>query len=224
MCGRVTLRSDINAVGEEFGIRGEHALHGFKPSYNLSPGRDVLAVVGNGGNRLAFFRWGLVPSWAEDPSIGNRLINARAETLPAKPAFRDAFLNRRCLVVSDGFYEWKKERGRSIPFFISMRDGRPFGLAGLYEHWRAPDGGDLDTCTVITTEANELLSPIHNRMPAIIPAAERDAWLDAGMKDPEALLALLRPFATEGMEAYQVSSFVNSAVHDSPECIRPLKG
>ncbi len=223
MCGRVTLRSDISVVGEEFGIRGEHALHGFKPSYNLSPGRDVLAVVRNGENRLALFRWGLVPSWAEDPSIGNRLINARAETLAAKPAFREAFLNRRCLVVSDGFYEWKKERGRSVPFFITMKDGKPFGIAGLYETWRAPDGCDIATCTVITTDSNGLLRPLHDRMPAIIPAQERDAWLDPGTKDPRALATLLKPFGEENMEAYEVSTLVNSAAHDSPECIRPLK-
>lgn len=222
MCARVTLRSDVSKVREEFGI-GEARAPEFKPSYNISPGRDILAVVRNGENRLCLLRWGLVPSWARDPSIGNRLINARAETLAEKPAFKDAFVKRRCLIAVDGFYEWKKEGGRSIPFYVRMKEDRVFGLAGLYETWRAPDGRDISTCTVITTGANPLLSPIHDRMPVIIPSPKRDIWLDPRMKDPAALEEMLGPYDPASMEAYEVSAFVSSSAHDSPDCIRPVR-
>lgn len=222
MCARVTLRSNAEKIREEFGISESQPSPDFRPSYNVSPGTEVLAVVRNGENRLALFRWGLVPSWARDPSIGNRLINARAETLARRPAYRDALLKRRCLVVVDGFYEWRKEGGRSIPFFVHMTTNAPFGLAGLYEHWRSPEGRDVATCTVVTSRANQLLGAIHDRMPAIIAREERDAWLDPHTRDLAALGKLLQPFPPEKMEAYRVSAFVNSATHDSPECIRPL--
>ncbi|MEJ2314870.1 MAG: SOS response-associated peptidase [Nitrospirota bacterium] len=221
MCARVTLRSGARRVREEFGIGGGRPSPDFRPSYNISPGREVLAVVRGGENRLELFRWGLVPSWARDPSIGNRLINARAETLARRPAYADAFLKRRCLVVVDGFYEWRKEGGRSTPFFVHLKTDAPFGLAGLYERWISPGGRELATCTVITTVANRLLSDIHDRMPAIIPPEGRSAWLDPNAGDPAALGRLLRPFPPEEMEAYRVSAFVNSADRDSPECIRP---
>lgn len=221
MCARVTLRSGAAKVREEFGVSEGEPSPDFRPSYNVSPGREVLAVVRNGENRLALFRWGLVPSWARDPSIGHRLINARAETLARRPAYREALLKRRCLVVVDGFYEWRREGGQSIPFFAHMATDAPFGLAGLYERWRSPGGRELATCTVITTGANRLLGAIHDRMPAIIPREGRSAWLDPDTRDPAVLGKLLEPFTSEKMEAYRVSTFVNSAAHDSPECIRP---
>jgi len=223
MCARVTLRTGVKQVREEFGITGGEAPE-TKASYNISPGTDVLAVVRNGGNNLKRFRWGLIPSWAKEASIGSRLINARAETLAEKPAFKAAFARRRCLVAVDGFYEWRREGGRSVPFFITLKSGRPFGLAGLYETWHDPEGGDVSTCTVITTEANDTVAPIHNRMPVIIPPAERDLWLDPESKDLKSLQTLLRPYDAGEMDAYEVSSFVNYASHDSPMCIEPVKG
>jgi putative SOS response-associated peptidase YedK len=223
MCARVTLRAGVRKVREEFGISGAEAPE-VKPRYNISPGTDVLAVVRNGGNNLKTFRWGLIPTWAKEAAIGNRLINARAETVAEKPAFKAAFAKRRCLVAVDGFYEWHREGGRSVPFYIALKSGRPFGLAGLYETWHDPEGSDVSTCTVITTEANDIVAPIHNRMPVIIPPDERDNWLDPTSQDLKALQVLLRPYAPEEMDAYEVSTFVNYASHDSPECIEPVKG
>jgi putative SOS response-associated peptidase YedK len=223
MCARVTLRGGIEKVKEEFGISSAEAPD-FKQGYNISPGTDVLAVVRNGESRLSLFRWGLIPSWAREAAIGNKLINARAETLAEKPAFKDAFRKRRCLMVVDGFYEWHREKGRSIPFFISLKSGQPFGLAGLYETWNDPDGGDIETCTVITTEANEIVAPIHSRMPAIIPVQNRDLWLDPGTRDMAALGQMLKPYDPGEMDAYRVSPYVNYASNDSPECIAPVKG
>jgi putative SOS response-associated peptidase YedK len=222
MCARVTLRSGVERVKEEFGISAA-AAPDFKQSYNISPGTDVLAVVRNDENRLSIFRWGLIPSWAREAAIGNKLINARAETLAEKPAFKDAFRKRRCLVVVDGFYEWHKEKGRSVPFFVSLKSGRPFGLAGLYENWHSPEGEDMETCTVITTEANDIIAPIHSRMPVIVPEQNRGLWLDAGTQDMAALERMLMPYDPDEMDAYEVSPYVNYASNDSPECIRPVK-
>ncbi len=223
MCARVTLRSGVERIKEEFGISAS-ATPDFKQSYNISPGTDVLAVVRNGGNKLSTFRWGLIPSWAKEAAIGNKLINARAETLAVKPAFKDAFRKRRCLVVVDGFYEWHREKGkRSVPFFVSLKSGRPFGIAGLYETWHSPDGEDIKTCTIITTEANEIIAPIHSRMPVIVPEGDRDFWLDTGPQDKTVLERILKPYDPDEMDAYEVSSYVNYASNDSPECIKPVK-
>jgi putative SOS response-associated peptidase YedK len=223
MCARVTLRAGVEKVREEFGVSGADSPE-VKPSYNVSPGTDVMAVVQNGGRGLARFRWGLIPSWAREAAIGHKLINARAETIAEKPAFKNAFRKRRCLIAVDGFYEWHREGGRSKPFFISLRSGGVFGLAGLYETWHDPEGEDVSSCTVITTEANSLIAPIHNRMPVIIPAKGRDEWLDTETSDLDTLSGLLVPYSPDEMDAYEVSPFVNYAANDSPKCIEPLKG
>lgn len=192
------------------------------PSYNITPGQSVYAVLRderNVTNRLARFRWGLVPSWAKDPSVGNRMINARAESVAERPSFKEAFRDRRCLVVADGFYEWQKTGRAKVPFFVRLKSGRPFGMAGLYETWVSPAGKILRTCTIITTRANDLLSPIHDRMPVIVPREKQAFWLDRSVHDKKHLLDILKPFPPGEMEIYRVSGAVNSPLNDNPALI-----
>lgn len=218
MCGRFTLVSPFVAVAERFRL-AEPA--GLRPRYNIAPGQEILCVLGDGKNRLESLRWGLIPSWAKDPAIGNRLINARAETLAEKPSFRQAFARRRCLVVADGFYEWRSAGKRKVPVYIFLKSRTPFGFAGLYETWKAPDGTVIRTCTIITTEANDLLRPIHDRMPVILPERVEGDWLDPAETRLERLQSLLRPFPPDEMDAYEVTPVVNNAAHDTPDCILP---
>jgi putative SOS response-associated peptidase YedK len=161
------------------------------------------------------------PPWADDPKVGNRMINARSETVATSGAFRSAFRRRRCLVVSDGFYEWQRQEKRKQPFYIHMRDDSPFAFAGLWEVWEGKDGTVLETCTVLTTEPNELMRPIHNRMPVILDRESYDLWLDPEMREPDPLKALLRPYPEDKMAAYPVSLLVNSPANDVPECLEP---
>ena len=186
-----------------------------------------MAVIPNDGkNQLDFFVWGLIPSWAKDPKIGNRMINARAETLTEKPAYRAAFRRRRCLVLADGFYEWRLEGDgkRKTPMYIRLADGNPFAFAGLWEIWQSPDGSTIPSCTIITTEPNAMMASIHNRMPVILPEAAYSQWLAPGEQDPTDLLGLLRPYPEEEMSAYPISRLVNDPRNESPDCILPLAG
>jgi len=180
-------------------------------------------VPNDGKNRLDFFVWGLIPSWAKDPSIGNRMINARAETLLEKPSFRNAFRRRRCLILADGFYEWRKEPGGKTPIFIQMEDGKPFAFAGLWELWRAPDSSEVLSCTIITTEPNDLMASIHNRMPVILPERAYSRWLESGEVDPGPLVELLKPYEASPIRAYPVSPLVNNPKNDLPELISPAR-
>ena len=218
MCGRFVRQIFIDAIIDEF--RVEEVSCDLNPSYNVAPTQQVAVIIEDGVKRLVSVRWGLVPYWAEDLSGGSKLINARAETINQKAPFKEAFQKRRCLVVADGFYEWRKTGAMRHPIFIRLRNGRSFGFAGLYENWISPGGENIRTCTIITTEPNEIMLPIHNRMPVIIPKDQEDRWLDPDCQ-PESLLALLRPYPAEEMETCQVSDFVNSPVNDSPECISP---
>jgi putative SOS response-associated peptidase YedK len=168
-------------------------------------------------------RWGFIPPSAKDEKVGYKMINARAETVATVPAFRSAFQNQRCLVVADGFYEWKKEEGRKIPFYIRRKSGKPFGFAGLFNIWTSPEGEDICTSTIITTDANELLFPIHDRMPAIIPEDRQDRWLDPTIHDRKVLIGLLEPYPPEELDMYEVSPRVNSPAYDSSDSIKPLK-
>lgn len=222
MCGRFTVRLPSPDLAAAFGIA--ETARETAPSFNVAPGRVVPVVVDEGeGRRLDAFRWGLIPHWAKDPSIGERLINARAETVAEKPAFRQAFLRRRCLILADGFYEWKAEGTRKTPYFISL-DGVPvFAFAGLWEHWTPPGGEPVLSCAILTVEANAFMRPIHHRMPVILPPEAYGAWLDPHNGDRQALLALLKPCPSEGMRAHPVSSFVNAARHDSIQCVLPLE-
>ena len=195
--------------------------------YNIAPSQPVAALRmpdGTTHRQVSMLRWGLIPSWAKDRSIGNKLINARAETVHEKPSFRSAFQHRRCLVLADGYYEWKKlgTSAKKQPYYIKMLDDRPFALAGLYETWQESDGSRLDTCTIITTTANERTCEIHPRMPVILEARDYDQWLDTATFDVECLKNILQPFRSEAMTAYPIDTIVNSPRNDSPDCIVPL--
>jgi len=220
MCGRFVQYSLFPEIVREFKIQQVDAEP--RPSYNIAPTQDVPVVINDGVNRLTTCRWGLIPPWSRDPAIGNRMINARAETVADKPSFKKPFRNSRCLIVADGFYEWRKEGSRKIPVFVRLVDDRPFGLAGLFSDWNPPDGDTVRTCTIITTEPNSLLEPIHNRMPVIIPKEKNRLWLDPGVHDPALLEALLIPYSSDKMEAYDVSTTVNSPANNSPSNIEPV--
>jgi putative SOS response-associated peptidase YedK len=222
MCGRFTLFEPDQVLAREFGVSDFPQR---SPRYNIAPSQPVAAVravpVGT-GRELTLLRWGLIPSWSKDPAIGNRLINARAETVQEKPSFRNAFRRHRCLIPSSGFYEWQRlERGKQ-PFFVRMRDKRLFAFAGLWDRWESPDEGVIETCTILTTAANAVLAPIHDRMPVILPPGEYDRWLDPALKDLDSLAPLLVPLPPEEMLAYPVNPRVNAPSTDDEGCIAPL--
>ena len=179
-------------------------------------------MVGGESRRAGYMRWGLIPPWTKDLSTGRPLINARAETVAERPAFRNALRRRRCLVLADGFYEWQRVGRAKRPMRVVMRSGEPFAFAGLWERWRNSDGQVIPSCTIITTEANDLLRPIHARMPVILPRGQEGLWLDGNVKDPAALSDVLRPHPADKMEAYEVSTLVNSYANDGPEVIEPV--
>ena len=219
MCGRLTLAEDHSELEGRFQFKAQ----GFEwvPRYNVAPTQPVLAVLGNGERRGEMLRWGLVPSWAKNPGIGSRLINARAETVAEKPAFRQSLRSRRCLVLADGFYEWKHVTGKRVPMRIVLKTGEAFAFAGLWDDWRSPSRDMIRSCTIITTTANTLLAPIHDRMPVILDRDSESAWLDptAGLAS---LTRMLVPHRPEDMDAYPVSTVVNSPRYDAPECIARL--
>jgi putative SOS response-associated peptidase YedK len=221
MCGRFTLAADPSELGDEF--RGVQFPPEIVPRYNISPSQPVLAIRNDGKQQAGFLVWGLVPSWAKDPSIGSRLINARGETLAEKPAFRGAYKYKRCLIPADGFYEWKAAPGTKTktPYAIRMKTGRPFAFAGLWDEWHSPDGSVVYSCTIITTGPNDLMAPIHNRMPVILQRQDYGQWLDRSLRPAASLSAFVRPFPAELLDAYPVSTLVNSPANDSPECIQP---
>ncbi len=207
MCGRyfITLKYDeLTAAFPDF---APPAPESWQPRYNIAPTQPIAVVPNDGKCAISFFRWGLVPAWAKDPAIGNRMINARAETLAEKPAFRAAYRYRRCLILADGFYEWQAVPGSraKIPHAIRLKNGEPFAFAGLWDLWR-PDDTPLYSCTIITTEPNALVAPIHNRMPVILPRDAYTLWLTPGATDAGALQTLLQPYPAEEMTAYPISA------------------
>ncbi len=222
MCGRFTLTLNPEAIQLAFELESIPAA--YTPRYNIAPAQPVLALTNEGHRHATMLRWGLVPSWAKDPAIGNNLINARSETLAEKPAFRHAFRRRRCVIFADGFYEWQKlPDGRKRPLYIRLEDGQPFALAGLWEVWQPPHGDEaLRTCTIVTTRPNTFMMPIHARMPVILDRAAMDDWLAPGEVDPLDLMPLLAPVDTLPLTAYEVSKAVNSPHGDVPDLIRPL--
>jgi putative SOS response-associated peptidase YedK len=223
MCGRFTLFVDPRELMEL--LPGIEPPLEWTPRYNIAPTQPVAVVANNGQNRVEFFRWGLVPSWAKDPGIGNRMINARGETLAEKPSFRNAYRRRRCLVLADGFYEWRKEPGRKTktPMYIQLKSGKPFGFAGLWESWRSPQDETLLTCTIITTSPNALVADIHNRMPVILDRAAYELWLDPAEQSPDKLDPWLKPYPAGEMVAHPVSTLVNSPANDVPACVVPAQ-
>ncbi len=219
MCGRVTVQTPAADLAREFALVGVRAAID-RPRYNLAP-TQLMPVVPNDGQRmLDAYRWGLIPSWAKDVSIGNKLINARCETVAEKPSFRSALKRRRCLVLVDGWYEWKQSTKPKTPFLFHRKDGRPFALAGLWEEWHAPDTGEvLRTCTLITTGPNALMEPIHDRMPVVLPPAAQELWLSPEPLESSVLQPLLVPYAEDSLEGYEVARVVNSPTNDVPTCI-----
>jgi putative SOS response-associated peptidase YedK len=230
MCGRYTLilLHDLNTIFPWIDSPDDPDT----PSrYNIAPTQPVLAATNDvkPGSRAKFdyLIWGLIPSWAKDPKIGNRMINARAETLAEKPAFRTALRRRRCLIPADGFYEWKKEAdGTKTPMYIRREDGKPFAFAGLWDHWHDPagTGTELRSCTIITTRPNELMEPIHDRMPAIVPVEQQKLWLSSGELDPADVGAALGPYPAQEMEVYAVSRLVNNPRNERAECVERAAG
>lgn len=219
MCGRFTLFEPDKVLAKEFGVSGIPSL---PPRYNIAPSQSVAAVratSAGSGREIAILRWGLIPSWSKDPAIGNRLINARAETVREKPSFRNAFRRHRCLIPANGFYEWQRQERGKQPFFVRMRDKRLFAFAGLWDRWESPEEGAIETCTILTTAANAVLAPIHDRMPVILPPGEYDRWLDPSLRDPDSLAPLLVPFPPEEMLAFPVSPRVNTPSTDDEGCI-----
>ena len=222
MCGRFTLFLDAETLREEFGLT--EVPPDLSPRYNIAPSMQLAVVTSVESRKAEWMRWGLVPSWAKDPAIGNKMINARSETLTEKPSFRNAFQRRRCLILADGFYEWKRGEGKgpSVPYYFHLVDNKPFAFAGLWEFWRSPDGEDLRTCTIITCAANSLVASVHDRMPVIFTAETADQWLAPA--PVEKLQPLLAPLDAARMSAYPVSRAVNAPGYDSSELIRPVEG
>lgn len=222
MCGRFTQSLSGAVIAQAFGLS---TVPNWAPRYNIAPTQTIPAILANEGSaahrQFKELRWGLVPAWAKDSAIGTKLINARSETVAEKPSFRSAFKQRRCLITADGFFEWKKEQGKKQPFYFRLATGEPFAFAGLWERWQAPTGEVLETCTILTTTANELLAEIHDRMPVMLDAADYDRWLDVKLPPLEAH-SLLRPYAAKAMQSYPVSRQMNSPFHDDADCIRPL--
>jgi putative SOS response-associated peptidase YedK len=222
MCGRFSQSASPEVIAHQFKITAPPL---FTPRYNIAPSQPIAAIriePATTTRHLVLLRWGLIPSWAKDPKIGNQCINAKAETVAEKPSFRSAFKKRRCLIVATGFYEWQVQGRTRQPMWIGLRSKRPFAFAGLWEHWTPAEGEPLDTCTIITTEPNELMRTIHNRMPAILAPAFYDQWLDPTFQHIDLLKTLLAPYPSEELTAYPVSTLVNNPRHDAPQCLEPI--
>lgn len=222
MCGRFTITIDEEMLLNTFELM--NIPFAYERSYNVAPSHMIPAIIADRGtNRIGQLKWGLVPSWAKDPAIGNKLINARAETLLDKPSFKQLVHRKRCIIPADGFYEWKTGAdSRKVPMRIRVNDQPLFAMAGLYDTWTAPDGSKLHTCTIITTEANEFVQPIHHRMPVILPQEHLALWLDRSVNDWDQLRLLLKPYPAVKMNAYEVSSQVGNVKNNHPDCIKPI--
>lgn len=220
MCGRFSLGASATMLASHFNVQEGIS---WTARYNLAPSQEVVTVVQppDSAREVRRMRWGLIPAWAKDPAIGNQLINARAETVATKPAFRVPLRERRCLIVTDGFYEWEARGRRKQPWFIRMQDGNPFAFAGLWDHWTDPEGRGVESCTIITTAANDLIRRFHHRMPVILSPRDYDLWLDVRVRDVDRLLPLLTPYPPGEMTAYPVSPLFNNPANDSPACQSP---
>lgn len=222
MCGRFTLSYKTNELQLELGLP-ETQLE-WKPRYNIAPTQPIASIINAETKKIEFLRWGLVPGWAKDIEIGNRLINARSETIMEKPSFKNAFSRRRCLILADGFFEWKKSKMKgapSQPYYFYLADKKPFALAGIWEIWQAPDGSELWSAAIITCEANDVLKPVHDRMPVIFDKDQMFTWLE-GQSQKE-LVEMMRPYPAEKMHSYMVGKAVNSPFNDTLECIAEKK-
>ncbi|WP_099364515.1 SOS response-associated peptidase [Fredinandcohnia onubensis] len=224
MCGRFTLFAEYDDILNRFDIEAAIEQDLYLQSYNIAPSHSVLSVINDGTqNRLGYLRWGFVPSWAKDEKVGYKMINARAETLTEKPSFRHAFKHRRCLIIADSFYEWKKGPNKTkTPIRIKLKSNDLFAMAGIWERWKSPEGNSLFSCSIITTTPNELMKDIHDRMPVILNKEDEQAWLDPSLNDVSKVSHLLKPLPADNMEAYEVSSLVNSPRNNSPNLIQKI--
>jgi len=220
MCGRYSLLC-IDDLGKRFRIT--NPVIGFRSHFNIAPESEQPVIVNDNGNTIVRMRWGLIPSWAKDPTIGQRLINARAETIVEKPAFRSLVKNHRCLVPASGFFEWKKEGVHKVPYYIKLIGEPQFSLAGLYDSWKAPDNTIVRSFTIITTRPNELIARVHNRMPVILLKEYEDRWVTSFPLNPSDLSSLLVPYPSNAMEMYRVSDRVNVPSNDTPDVIEPME-
>jgi putative SOS response-associated peptidase YedK len=224
MCGRFTLTATVEELINRFDIDTFLEQENYSPSYNVAPSQSVVAIINNGSNnKMGFLRWGLIPPWAKNMSIGHKMINARSETLLNKPSFRTPYKKKRCLIVADSFYEWKRldEKNKS-PMRIKLKDNSLFAMAGLWEKWVSEDGKPIFSCSVITTEPNKLVGNIHDRMPVILTPENEKIWLDSNIEDIRQLNKLLVPLDETLMEAYEVSHLVNSPKNNSIELIKEI--
>ncbi len=219
MCGRYTV-TKTEGLTERF--KAEQPQLPITARYNVAPSQVMPVVLRNSPNRVEWLKWGLVPFWSKEPKAGYSTINARAEGIADKPTYRKPIRSQRCIVPADGFYEWQKTGVGKQPYYIQLKDGQLFGFAGLYDIYRDQDGQELKTFTIITTEANELMAPIHNRMPVILRPEDEDLWLDKAVTDPQAVVGLLQPYPAELMVAYPVSKLVNKPENDLPELVRTV--
>lgn len=222
MCGRFTLSQPSDAIASAFNLPEIPSL---EPRYNIAPTQLIPAILlthEQSEKQLKLLHWGLIPSWAKEPAIGAKLINARSETVSEKPSFKSALKQRRCLIVADGFYEWQRQDGKKQPYYFRLESGQPFAFAGLWEHWKSPDGQTINSCTIVTTEANDLLRPIHDRMPVILDAKSYDLWLDPEVQQPDIVQPLLHPYPANLMISFAVSTIVNNPKNNTPECINSL--
>lgn len=224
MCGRFTLTAPVEEIMERFMIDSFLEEEHLSPNYNIAPSQSVLAVINDGkSNRMGFLKWGMVPPWAKDAKMGNKLINARAETLTEKPSFRNAFRKKRCIIIADSFYEWKRLDDQSkIPMRIKLKNNDLFAMAGIWESWNSPEGESLYSCAIITTKPNGLMMNIHDRMPVILRKNDENIWLDPSLKDTSYLNQFLQPFDETLMEAYEVSGLVNSPKNNTKELIQKI--
>ncbi len=222
MCGRYSLAADLEQLALRFDFDPSGLDYG--PRYNIAPTQPALTVTNREGRRAEFMRWGLIPSWAADASVGSRMINARGETVGQKPSFRDALRQRRCLVLADGFYEWRKAGNAKRPMRVVLKSRQPFAFAGLWDSWRDTSGDTIQSCTIITTEANSLLRPIHHRMPVILPPELEDFWLNHDITEPAMLCDALASYPDKLLEFYPVSPLMNKANNDGPELTAPAAG
>ncbi|MBT3301065.1 MAG: SOS response-associated peptidase [Bacteroidetes bacterium] len=219
MCGRFIITKKIDEITERFHVEIEEDK--YKPVYNAAPSQQLPVISNSEPERIRFFRWGLVPFWAKDQSIGNKMINARSETLLEKPAFRNLLKSKRCLVISDGFYEWQKTEKGKIPTCIRLKNNELFSMAGLWDQWKDTEGQTIHSFSIITCAPNELMAPIHNRMPVILNRDQEKIWLDNSQKSEE-LVDILKPYNKDDMNTYEVSSLVNSPRNNFEELILPV--
>lgn len=223
MCGRFTQTFSSSEIAKAFNLAN---LPELKPRYNIAPTQEVAAIVrseASSEREFKWLRWGLIPSWAKDSKMGAKLINARAESVAQKPSFRSAFRYSRCLIIADGFYEWQQQENRKQPFYIQQIDGLPFALAGLWSTWQPKNGETISTCTIITTKANEIVQPIHERMPVILKSTDYEKWLAPTVQQPELLQPLLQPYSSDKLKVAPVSTKVNNSRNDSPECVKLIE-